>query len=125
MLESGKGPKKGSCYSTETNVVQNIWKTRSGGDNLIGRIMREKVVNMSKFRMQVDPAETQLKILTAKVPLPQGRKVLWNPHPGFQLLGIVRFPVFQKHILSTKNISHSMHFLPTTLYTGLLLLGPE
>lgn len=81
-------------------------RQRSGGDNLIGCIMREKVVNMSRFRMQeslkVDPAETQLKLLTAKAPLPQGRKVLWNPHPGFQLPGIV--PVFQKHILSTKKI---------------------
>jgi hypothetical protein len=44
----------------------------------------------------------------------------------FQLLGIVRFPVFQKHILSTKKLLPSMHFLPTTAYTGLLLLlGPE
>jgi hypothetical protein len=49
----GKGPiKKGSSYSTETKVVQNIWKTRSGGDNLIGCIMREKVVNMRRFHMQ-------------------------------------------------------------------------
>ncbi len=50
---------------------------------MIGRIMREKAVNASRFHMQeptigVYPAETQLKLLTAKAPLPQARKVFWE-----------------------------------------------
>jgi hypothetical protein len=52
----------------------------------------------------VDPAETQLKLLTAKAPLPQGRKVLWNPHPGFQLPGIVWISCLPKAHIVNRNI---------------------
>ncbi len=49
----GKGPpKKGVATLRKPKWYKISGRQRSGGDNLIGRIMRQKVVNMSRFHMQ-------------------------------------------------------------------------